>query len=109
MSIKNLLCSYNETQIRKTVLKIGIVKHYQANFIMKRLLGDESAANDECEKDELDRLNIAVELGEEVMVDLRKNNGRKLKFEDFWQVKLHQISPFSLIVFLSQGQTTFSK
>ena len=78
-----------KTQIRKTVLKIGIVKHYQANFIMKGLLGDESAANDECEKDELDRLNIAVELREEVMVDLRKNNGRKLKFEDFWQVKLH--------------------
>ena len=76
-------------QIRKPLLKIGIVKHYQTNFIMKELLGGESAANEECKKDLLDCLNIVVELGEKVIVDLRKKNGRKPKFEDFWEVKLN--------------------
>ena len=78
-----------ENQIRKTLLKIGIVKHYQTTFIMKELLGGELEANDDCEKDVLDRLSIIVELGEEVIVDSRKNNGGKPKFEDFWLVKLH--------------------
>ena len=56
---------------------------------MKELLEDESAANDECEKDVLDHLNIAVESGEDVIVDLHKNNGQKSKFKDYWQVKRH--------------------
>lgn len=56
---------------------------------MKESLGEESAATDQCDKDVLDRLNIAVESGEEVIVDLHKNRGQKQKFEDFWQVKLH--------------------
>ena len=56
---------------------------------MKELLGGELEANDDCEKDVLDRLSIIVELGEEVIVDSRKNNGGKPKFEDFWLVKLH--------------------
>ena len=76
-------------QIRKTILKIGIVKYYQANLIMKELLGDESTANDECEKHVLDHVNIAAEPGEEVIVDLRKNNGQTQKFKDFWLVKRH--------------------
>ena len=68
-------------------MKIGIHKHYQANFIMKEVLGNEPTANDECEKDVLNRLNIAVELEEEITVDFCKNNCQKPKFEDFWQVK----------------------
>ena len=76
-------------EIQKTILKTRTDKHYQANFIMKELLGDDSAANDDSEKDVLDRLNIAVESGEEVIVDLCKISGCKAKFEDFWQVKLH--------------------
>ena len=55
-------------QIRKTILKIGIVKYYQANLIIKELLGDESAANEEYEKDVLDHVNIAAEPGEEVIL-----------------------------------------
>ena len=76
-------------QIPKILLKKSIVKHYKTNFIMKELLGVESEANDECQKDVLDRLNITVELREEVIVDLRKNNGRKPKLKDFWRVKLN--------------------
>ena len=56
---------------------------------MKELLGDESAVNDECEKDVLDHVNIAVEPGEEVIVDLHKNIGQTPKFKDFWLVKRH--------------------
>lgn len=74
-------------QIRKTILKIGIVKYYQANLIIKELLGDESAANEEYEKDVLDHVNIAAEPGEEVIVDLHKNNGQTPKFKNFWLVK----------------------
>ena len=74
-------------QIRKTILKIGIVKYYQANLIIKELLGDESAANEEYEKDVLDHVNIAAESGEEVIVDLHKNNGQTPKFKNFWLVK----------------------
>ena len=74
-------------QIQKTILKIGIVKYYQANLIIKELLGDESAANEEYEKDVLDHVNIAAEPGEEVIVDLHKNNGQTPKFKNFWLVK----------------------
>ena len=74
-------------QIRKTIPKIGIVKYYQANLIIKELLGDESAANEEYEKDVLDHVNIAAEPGEEVIVDLHKNNGQTPKFKNFWLVK----------------------
>ena len=88
-------------EIRKTILRIGIVKRYQANFMIKELLGDDSAANDKCEKAILDRLNIAVEAGEEVIIDLRNNNGRKPKFEDFWQVNTFR-SGVALNVFHSK-------
>ena len=88
-------------EIRKTILKIGIAKRYQANFMIKELLGDDSAANDKCEKAILDRLNIAVEAGEEVIIDLRNNNGRKPKFEDFWQVNTFR-SGVALNVFHSK-------
>ena len=96
-------------QIWKTSLKICIIQHYQANFIMKELLGDESAAHDEYEIDILYHLNIAVGSREEVIVDLCKNNGWKPEFEDLWQVKLHKILLFILILFHSQGQSTVYK
>ena len=39
----------------KKILKIGIVKPYQANATIKDLLGDESVASDECQKNVQDR------------------------------------------------------
>ena len=63
------------------------IKPFQANFIMKDLLEDESASSDEYQKNVLDRLHIAIESGEDIVVDLRRNNGRKPKFQEFWQVR----------------------
>ena len=33
-------------------------------------------------------LNIAIESGKDTIVDLHHNNGHKLKFEEFWQMKV---------------------
>ena len=45
--------SYSRTmkdKVRKKILKLGIVNTCQASLIIKDLLGDESAASDECQK-----------------------------------------------------------
>ena len=60
-----------KTEIRNKILKLGIVKPCQANFLIKYLSGDQS-----------------IESGEDIVVDSRRNNGCKLKFEEFWQVKV---------------------
>ena len=44
-------------------------------------------ASDECQKNVLDHLHIATEFGEDIVMDLRCNNGRKPKFKEFWQVR----------------------
>ena len=41
-------------EVRKTILRLGIVKPCQTNFITKDLLGEESAASDEYQKNVLD-------------------------------------------------------
>ena len=63
------------------------IKPCQANFIMKDSLEDESASSDEYQKNVFDRLHKAIESGEDIVVDLRRNNGRKPKFQEFWQVR----------------------
>ena len=55
---------------------------YYKRFIRRRIV-----ASDECQKNVLDRLHIAIESSEDIVVDLRRNNGRKPKFEEFWQVR----------------------
>ena len=40
----------------------------------------------------MERLNIAVAVGEEIIVDLRCNNGRKPKFDEFWDIVADHIS-----------------
>ena len=74
-------------EVRKKILRLGIVKPCQANFIIKNLLGDKSATSGECQKNVLNRLHIAIESGEDIVVNLHHNNRRKPKFEEFWQVK----------------------
>ena len=74
-------------EVRKKILRVDIIKPCQANFIINYLFGGESAASDECQKNVLDRLHIAIESGEDIVVDLHRNNGRKPKFEEFWQVR----------------------
>ena len=69
-------------EVRRKILRLGIVKPCQANFIIKDLLGGESAASDECQKNVLDRLHIAI-ASEDIVVDLCHNNGRKPKITNF--------------------------
>ena len=70
-------------EVRKKILRLGIVKPCQANFIIKDLLGDVSAASDESQKNVLDCLYIAIESSEDIVVDLCCNNGRKPKITNF--------------------------
>ena len=70
-------------EVRKKILRVDIIKPCQANFIINDLFGGKSAASDECQKNVLDRLHIAIESGEDIVVDLHCNNGRKPKFEEF--------------------------
>ena len=53
----------------------------------KRFIRRRSSGVDECQNNVLDRLHIAIESGEDIVVDLGGNNGRKPKFEEFWQVR----------------------
>ena len=46
-------------------------------FAIKNLLGDASAAENEGQREILERLNIAVAVGEEIIVDLRCNKRSK--------------------------------
>ena len=63
-------------EIWQQLLKLGIVKPCQSTFAIKNLLGDTSAAENEGQRELLERLNIAVALGEEIIVDLRCNSDR---------------------------------
>ena len=64
------------------------MKPCQTNFLIKYLLGDQSTASDDSQSNIFCRLNIAIESGEDIVVDLRRNNGRQPKFEELWQVKV---------------------
>ena len=77
-----------KTEIRNKILKLGIVKPCQANFLTKNLLGDQAAASDDSQSNIFHRSNIAIESSEDIVVDLRRNNGCKPKFEEFWQGKV---------------------
>ena len=70
-----------KSEIRNKIFKLGIVKPYQANFLIKYLLGDQSAASHDSQSNIFHRLNIATESDKDIVVDLRGNNGRKPKFE----------------------------
>ena len=77
-----------KTEIWNKILKLGIMKPCQANFLIKDLLGDKSAASDDSQSNIFHRLNIAIKSGEDIVVDLCCNNGCKPKFEEFWQVEI---------------------
>ena len=61
-----------KTEIQNKILKLGIVKPCQTNFLIKDLLGDQSAASDDGQSNIFRRLKIAIESGEDIVVDLRR-------------------------------------
>ena len=59
---------------------------------MKDLLGYKSTTENEDRRDILQRLHTVVSAGEEIIVDLRRNNGNKPKSEEFWIIVDERIS-----------------
>ena len=76
-----------QKEIQHKLKCLGLVKAHQAVFVIKYLLGDDSANNLEKQCAVLHRLDIAVSCGEDIIGNLRKNNGSKLKFDKFWEVR----------------------
>ena len=76
-----------QKEIQHKLKGLGLVKAHQAVFVIKDLLGNDSANNLENLCAVLHRLDIAVSCGEDIIVDLRKNNGSKPTFEKFWEVQ----------------------
>ena len=52
---------------------LGIIKPHQALYVMRDLLGDESASENEASRD--------IQNREDIIVDLRRNNGWKPSFD----------------------------
>ena len=73
-------------EIQGKILYLGIIKQHQARYIIKDPIGDDSAPNDETDKNISDRLDTVICSGNDIVVDLRKNNGKKPKFDSFWDV-----------------------
>ena len=70
-------------EIQHKLKRLGLFKAYQAIFVIKDLLGDDSANNSENQCTVLHRLDIAASCGEDIIVNLRKNNGSKPIFKKF--------------------------
>ena len=76
-----------QKEIQHRLKHLGLVKAHQAVFLFKDLLCDDSVNNSEKQCAVLHRLDIAMSCGEDIILDLRKNNGSKPKFEKFWEVR----------------------
>ena len=67
-----------------------MVKPHEGECLIKALLGIKTLLSPLCnidsQKQILECLNTVIECGNVTVIDLRKNSGMKLKFEEFWQV-----------------------
>ena len=70
---------------------IGVVKPHKAEYVIRNLLGDASAPINESQANILERLSRYVELGEDIICDLRENNGAIPKYDDVWGIVDHVI------------------
>ena len=75
-------------EIQFKLKQLSVVKPHVAIFIIKDLLGDQAACSSQNEKEILEKLNTTISCGEDIIVDLRKNNGTAPKFDEFWEVIL---------------------
>ena len=64
---------------------MGITKAYQANYILRDILGDDACLQNESDEMRLENVRTLVELVGDAC-NLRINNGRPPKFEDFWSI-----------------------
>ena len=78
-------------EIQFRLKQLGVVKPHVAIFVIKDLLGDQAACSSQIKKEILERLNTAISCREDIIVDLRKNNGATPKFDEFWEVILFRL------------------
>ena len=83
---KNIYTRLTRKFLKEALKKIGVTKGHNANYIIKDLLGDEAALKDESDEKSLEKVRSLVELAEDVVCDLRINNGRPPKFDEFWDI-----------------------
>lgn len=84
-------------EIQSKFLKLGIVKPHEAVYAIKDILGDKSASTNENQKEVLERMRICMSVDEEVIVDLRKNNGSKVMYDGFWDVVSNHIEELTAV------------
>ena len=65
---------------------MGVVKPDISEFLIKDFCGDSSISNDSNQREILSRLETYISGGEDIAMDLRKNNGAVPKYEKFWGV-----------------------
>ena len=73
-------------EVNKKLQTIANIKPNQAAYTAKELLCDDSAPTDNNQRELLEWLDTVINCGEDVVVDLRKMNGKIPKFERFWEV-----------------------
>ena len=57
-------------EVTGKLLKLGIVKPTEAEFVIKDLIGVKSASNDESQRQILECLNTVVACAEDIVIDL---------------------------------------
>ena len=79
-------------EVRSKLLRLGVVKPHLSKFALKDLLGDESAPDSDSQRVILNKLEVFGTAGEDIIIDLRNNNGRKPKYDSFWNIVSKYIS-----------------
>ena len=83
---KNIYSKSSRKLVKQRLKNLGITKAYQANYILRDLIGDEASLQNESDEAKLEKVRCLVDLGEDVACDLRVNNGKAPKFEEFWEI-----------------------
>ena len=72
--------------VKQTLHRIGVTKSFKAEYLIRSLLGDASAPHSEQQRQTLQRFDDYVSLGEDIICDLRENNGAVPKYDKFWDI-----------------------
>ena len=76
---RNNISKKHRKDMKQKLEKLGITKAYQANYILRDILGDVAYLQNESDEMRLEKVRTLVELDEDVLCDLRINNGRPPK------------------------------
>ena len=76
----------DKREIKERLKKIGVIKPHKVEFLIRDLLGDVSKDLNKCQREILQRLSTFISTGEDIIVDIRRNNGKVPKFDEFWSI-----------------------